>query len=102
MACHYSAFAAKVRILLPVCDCSTAHADILERQCNPTKKEEMDEIIDRCTDVHKQAKHDTVNNAREELISVSKMGMVSAFREFSFGNSPMGMFGSFLFEILHA
>jgi hypothetical protein len=38
MACHYGAFAGNIKIILPVCDCSTAEADILERQCNPTKK----------------------------------------------------------------
>jgi hypothetical protein len=38
MACHYGAFAANIKISLPVCDCSTAQADIIERQCNPTTK----------------------------------------------------------------
>jgi hypothetical protein len=43
-----------------------------------------------------------MNDAREELKSVSKMGVVSAFREFSFGNNPMGIYGSLPFETLHA
>jgi hypothetical protein len=43
-----------------------------------------------------------VKNARDELPSVSRMGLVSAFREFSFGNNPMGIYGSLPFEILHA
>jgi hypothetical protein len=30
------------------------------------------------------------------------MGVVSAFKEFSFGNNPMGIYGSLLFETLHA
>jgi hypothetical protein len=37
MACHYVAFAANIKIILPVSDCSTAQADILERKCNPKK-----------------------------------------------------------------
>jgi hypothetical protein len=102
MACHYGAFAANIKIILPVCDCSTAQADILERKCNPTKKEDMGEIIYRCNAAIKQAKHGTVNNAREELTAVSKMGVVSGFREFSFGNNPIDIYGSLPFEILHA
>jgi hypothetical protein len=62
----------------------------------------MDEIIDQCSATIKRAQHGTVNNAREELTSVSKMGVVSAFREFSFGNNPMGIYGSLPFETLHA
>jgi hypothetical protein len=62
----------------------------------------MDEIIDRCSATIKRAQHGTVNNAREELTSVSRMGVVSAFREFSFGNNPMGIYGSLPFETLHA
>jgi hypothetical protein len=62
----------------------------------------MDEIIDRCSATIKRAQHGTVNNAREELTSVSKMGVVSAFREFLFGNNPMGIYGSLPFETLHA
>jgi hypothetical protein len=42
-----------------------------------------------------------MNNAREELTSVSKMGVVSAFIEFTFGNNPMGIYGSLPFETLH-
>jgi hypothetical protein len=69
----------------------------------------MDEIIDRCSAVIKHAKHGTVknakhgtvNNAIEELTSVSKMGVVSAFREFSLGNNPMGIYGSLPFETLY-
>jgi hypothetical protein len=97
MARHYGVFAANNKIMLPVCDCSTEQADILERKCNPTKKEEIDEIIDRCSATIKQAKHGTINNAREELTAVSKMGVVSAFREFLFGNNPMGNYGSLPF-----
>jgi peptide subunit release factor RF-3 len=52
--------------------------------------------------VFKRAKHGTVNNVREELTSISKMGVVSAFREFSFGNNLMGVYGSLPFETLHA
>jgi hypothetical protein len=62
----------------------------------------MDKIIDRCSAAMKQAKHGMVDNAREELTSVSKMGVVSAFREFSFGNNPMGIYGSLPSETLHA
>jgi hypothetical protein len=40
-ACHYSVFAANIKMILPVCHCSTAQADILERQCNPTKKRKL-------------------------------------------------------------
>jgi hypothetical protein len=80
MACHYGAFSANIKIILPVYDCSAAQADILERQCIPTNKNEMDEIIDRFSATIKRAQHGTVNNAREELTSVSKMGVVSAFR----------------------
>jgi hypothetical protein len=43
-----------------------------------------------------------VNNAREELTSVLKMGVMSTFREVSFGNNPMGIYGSLPFETLHA
>jgi hypothetical protein len=41
-------------------------------------------IIVRCSAAIKLAKHGTVNNAREELTSVSKMGVMSAFREFEY------------------
>jgi hypothetical protein len=102
MSCHYGAFAANIERILPVCDCSTAQADILERKCNPTKNEEMDDIIYRCSAAIKQAKHGTVNNSREELTAVLKMGVVSAFRDFSFGNNPIGIYGSLPFETLHA
>jgi hypothetical protein len=102
MACRYGAFATNIKRIPSVCDCSTAQADILERKCNPTKKEDMDEIIDRCSVAIKQSKHGTVNNARKEFTAVSKMGVVSAFREFSFGNNPMGIYGSLPFDILHA
>jgi hypothetical protein len=102
MACHYGAFAANIKIILPVCDCSTAQVDILESQCNPTKKEEMDEIIDRCTASIKRSKHGRVKNSREELTSISKMGVVSAFTEFSLGNNPMSIYGYLPFEMLHA
>jgi hypothetical protein len=102
MACLYGAFASNIKRIIPVCDCSTAQADILERKCNPTKKEDMDDIIVRCSAAIKQAKYGTVNNAREELTAVSKMGVVSAFREFCFGNNPMGIYGSLPFETLHA
>jgi hypothetical protein len=44
----------------------------------------MDEIIDRCSAAIKLAKHGTMNNAREELTSVSKMGVMLAFREFEY------------------
>jgi hypothetical protein len=47
------------------------------------------------------AQHGTVNNAREELTSVSKMVVVSAFREFTFGNNPIGIYGSLPFETLN-
>jgi hypothetical protein len=57
MACHYGAFAANIKRIITVCDCSTAQDDILERKCNPTKKEDMDEIIDRCSTAIKKAKH---------------------------------------------
>jgi hypothetical protein len=82
MACHYGEFSANIKRILPVCDCSAAQADILERQCIPTNNNGMDEIIDRCSATIKHAQHGTVNNARDELTSVSKMGVVSAFREF--------------------
>jgi hypothetical protein len=77
-------------------------ADILERERNPTKKDDIDEIIDRCSAAIKQEKHGTVNNAREELTSVSKMGVVSAFGECSLGNNPTVIYGSLPFETLHA
>jgi hypothetical protein len=64
MACHYGAFSANIKRILPVCDCSAAQADILERQCIPTNKNEMDEIIDRCSATTKRAQHGTVNKAR--------------------------------------
>jgi hypothetical protein len=66
------------------------------------KKDEMDDIIDRCSASIKRAKHGTVNNIREELTPVSKMGILSAFGEFSFLNNPMGVYGSLPFEFLHA
>jgi hypothetical protein len=91
MVCHYGAFAANIKISIPVCDYSTAQADILERKCNPTKKEDMDDIIYRCSAAIKQATHGTINNASEELTAVSKIGVVLAFREFSFGKNPMGI-----------
>jgi hypothetical protein len=97
MSCHYGAFAANIERILPVCDCSTAQADILERKCNPTKNEEMDDIIYRCSAAIKQAKHDMANNIREELTPVSKIG-----GEFSFLNNPMGVYGSLPFDLLHA
>jgi peptide subunit release factor RF-3 len=62
----------------------------------------MDEIIDRCSAAIRREEHGTVNNAREDLTSVSKIGVVSAFREFSFGNNLMGIYGSISFDILHA
>jgi hypothetical protein len=102
MACHYRAFSANMKRIVPVCDCSAAHADILERQCIPTNKNEMDGIIDRCGATIKRAQHGTVNHDREDLTSVSKMGVVSAFRELSFGNNPMCIYGSLPFETLHA
>jgi hypothetical protein len=77
MACHYGGFASNIKIILPLCDCSTAQAGILERHG----------IIYRCSAAIKHAKHGTVNNAREELTSVSQMGVVSSFREFSFGKN---------------
>jgi hypothetical protein len=43
-----------------------------------------------------------VNNSREELTSVSKMGVVLAFGEFSVDSNPMGIYGSLPFETLHA
>jgi hypothetical protein len=101
MACHYGAFSANINIILPVCDCSAAHADILERQCIPTNKNEMNEIIDRCSATIKYAQHGTMNSAIEELTSVSKMGVVSSFREFSFEKNPMAIYGSLPFETLH-
>jgi hypothetical protein len=61
----------------------------------------MDEIIARFSATIKRAQHGNVNNAREELTYISKMGVVSAFREFTFGNNPMGIYGSLLFETLH-
>jgi hypothetical protein len=100
-ALHYGAFVTNLERNLPVCDCSTAPADILERKYNNTKKDDMDEIIDWFSAAIKQAKHGTVNNAREELTAVSKMGVVSTFIEFSFGNNPMGLYGSLPFETLH-
>jgi hypothetical protein len=102
MVCHYGAFSANIKITLPVCDCSAAHADILERQSIPKNKNETDDIIDRCSATIICAQHGTVNNAREELISVSKMGVVSTFREFSFGNNPMGIYGLLPFDTLYA
>jgi hypothetical protein len=102
MVCHYGAFSANIKRNLPVCDCSAAQADILERQCITTNKNEMDVIIDRCSATIKRAQHGTMKNAREELKSVSKMGVVTAFREFSFGDKPMGIYGSLPFETLHA
>jgi hypothetical protein len=102
ISCHYGECASNINRVLPVCNCSTAQADILESKCNPKKKEDMDQIIDRYSDAIKQAKYGTSNNAREQLTSVSKMGVVSAFREFSFGNNPMGIYGSLPFETLHA
>jgi hypothetical protein len=80
MACHYGAFSANIKRILPVCDCSAAQTEILERKCIPTNNNEMDEIIYRCSATIKCAQHGTVNNAREELTSVSIMGVVSAFR----------------------
>jgi hypothetical protein len=62
----------------------------------------MDEIIDRCSAAIKQAKYGMANNAREELTAVSRMGVMSAFREFSFGNNPMGIYVYLPFETLHA
>jgi hypothetical protein len=44
----------------------------------------MDEIIDRCSAAIKLAKHGTMNNAREEFTSVSKMGVKSEFRELEY------------------
>jgi hypothetical protein len=38
MACHYGAFADNIKRILQVFNCATAHANILERQCNPTKR----------------------------------------------------------------
>jgi hypothetical protein len=102
MACHYGAFAENIKKCLPVCDCSTAQAGILERKCNPTNKEDMDEIIDPCSAAIKKTKHGTVNNTREDLTSVSKMGVASAFREFFFGNNSMGIYGFLPFETLYA
>jgi hypothetical protein len=66
------------------------------------KKEEMDDIIDRCSAAIKRAKHGMMNNIREELTTISKMGMLSAFGEFSFLNNPMGVYGSLPFDLLHA
>jgi hypothetical protein len=54
----------------------------------------MDETIDQCSATIKRAQHGTVNNSREELTSVSKMGVVSAF--------TMCIYGSLPFETLHA
>jgi hypothetical protein len=79
IAYHYGAFAANMKNIIPACDNLTAQADILERDFHPTKKEDMDETKDRCSASIEQAKHSTVNNYREELTSVSKMGVVSAF-----------------------
>jgi hypothetical protein len=84
MACHFGAFTANIKRIVPEFDRSTAQADIIERQHNPTKKEEIGDIIDRCSAAIKPAKHGTMNNAREELTSVSKMGVISAFREFEY------------------
>jgi hypothetical protein len=42
MACHYGAFSANIKRALPVCDCSAAQTDILERKCIPTNKNEVD------------------------------------------------------------
>jgi hypothetical protein len=96
MACHYGAFSANIKRILPLCDCSAAQSDILERQCILTHKSEMDEIIDRCSATIKRAQYGTVNNAREELtLFVSKMGVVSAFREFSFETIPWLFMGRF-------
>jgi hypothetical protein len=102
MSCHYGEFSANTKIILPVCDFSAAQADILERQYIPTNKNEMDEIIDRCSATIKRAQHGKVKNAIEELTYVSKMGVVSVFREFTFVNNPMGIYGSLPFQTLHA
>jgi hypothetical protein len=93
MACHYGTFSANIKIILPVRDCSASQADILESKCIPTNKNAIDDIIDRCFDTIKRAQHGKVNNAREELTYVSKMGVVSAFREFWLGSNPMGIYG---------
>jgi hypothetical protein len=84
MACHFGAFSANIKIIVPDFDHSTAHDNIIERQRNPTKKQEMDDIIDRCSAAIKPAKHGTMNNAREYLTSVFKMGVISAFRELEY------------------
>jgi hypothetical protein len=79
IACHNGAFEANINIILPVCDCSTAQADILERQCNPTKKEEMDEIIDRFIADIKQAKNGMVNKTREGCHPYTKWGCFGTY-----------------------
>jgi hypothetical protein len=38
MACHFGAFAANIKRIVPEFDRSTAQADIIERQHNPTTK----------------------------------------------------------------
>ena len=103
MACHMGCFSSNLKRMLPSCDCPQSHADLFqEHQCKPCYKVETDTEIDRCIRIIQSGEHGKVGQSRTDLRNISKIGVVSAFRDFSFGNNPCGIYGSLPIETLHA
>jgi hypothetical protein len=103
MACHMASFSSNVSQMLPSCDCPQSHSDLCEEhQCKPCYQVETDNEIDRCIRIIQGGEHGAVGKARLDLKKISKIGVVSAFRDFKFGNNPAGIYGSLPIETLHA
>jgi hypothetical protein len=102
-ACHFNGFSSNIAYILPSCNCSTSSADFVnEFWCEPIDKLKMDTIIDKCINVIETRQVRMVVKARKELESISKFGVRSAFRDFSFGGNPLDIYGSLPLETLHA
>jgi hypothetical protein len=103
MACHFNGFSSNIAYILPSCNCSTTSADLVnEFRCEPIDKLKTDMVIDKCINVIETRQARMVDKARKKLESISKFGVKSAFRDFSFGGNPLGIYGSLPLETLHA
>jgi hypothetical protein len=103
MACHFNGFSSNIAYILPSCNCSTSSADIVnEFRCEHIDKLKIDTIINKCINVIERRQAMMVDKARKELERISKFGVKSAFRDFSFGGNPLGIYGTLLLETTHA
>jgi hypothetical protein len=103
MECLSGYFSSNVCQILPSCECPYSKYDVcLEFKCSPVDKVKTDQIIDRCIDIITKRLPRLTGQARLDLAETSKIRVVSAFRDFSFYNSPMGMYGALPIETLHA